>query len=91
MSEPKWDDTEELPPAWDDTAEIAEPEKYSQSEAAMRAAAQMATFGHSDEMIAGVQSMYKDEDYDELVKTQRERVRGSAEQWPKTDLGAPTP
>jgi hypothetical protein len=91
MTNPKWDDTEEIAPTWDETTEVDEGEKFSQLEAGLRGASQGITFGHSDEIAAGIGSAYEgltggDSTYEEILADQRRQDRESADQWPKTAL-----
>ena len=49
MSEPKWEDTEELTPSWDDTLDITQPD-IGMTESALRGLVSGATFGFADEL-----------------------------------------
>lgn len=87
MSDPKWDETEEIIPVWDETEEIKPLEKFDQFEAGARGLAQGASFGFGDEITAGIGTGFGlAGDYDEMVEDQRRQNRESAKQWPKTAI-----
>jgi hypothetical protein len=89
MSNPTWDDTtaieQEETPTWENTTGTRE---IGALEAAAHGAGQGATFGFSDEIVAGVKSTLGEKTYEEELADYQKTMEQAAEQNPVAFHGA---